>query len=112
MTETLPQLVRKRAEKLLEEYCRQRTASLERPEVKLTCERQDGGYLLLESFVEAGETKLQPIVSFRYQPELCQWSLHAPHDGRWRFCSNVPPHLDLAKLLDFVDIDPFKQFWR
>lgn len=80
--------------------------------MSLTFERTGRGYQLLEKYVEGDEELQQPIVSFRYQPDLCQWSLHALHDGRWRFCSNVQPHLDLAKLLDFVDLDPFRQFWR
>jgi len=109
---SLPELVRKRAEKLLTNYCQSRVVRLEKPEVRLIWEPLAGGYQLVEQFFSEQRLQFQTIARFIYQDELRQWSLHLLQDDHWRFCSNISPSLDLQKLVDFVDADPFGQFWR
>jgi len=109
---SLPELVRRRAEKLLTSYCQSRVVRLEKPEVRLTWETLAEGYQLVEQFFSEKRLQHQTIARFLYQEELCQWSLHLLQEEHWRFCPNVSPSLDLQKLLDFVDADPFGQFWR
>lgn len=105
-------LIRKRAEKLLEEYCQCRVVRLEKPQVRLIWESLIDGYQLVEQYFDGHRLQQQAIARFIYQPELCQWSLHQRQHDRWQFCSNISPNLNLQKLIDFVDADPFGMFWR
>jgi len=105
-------LVRKRAEKLLDEYCRSRVVRIEKPQVRLIWESLPDGYQLVEQSFDGHVLRQQAIARFIYQPELRQWSLHQRQEERWQFCSNISPNLNLQKLIDFVDADPFGPFWR
>ncbi|WP_158247172.1 DUF3024 domain-containing protein [Geothermobacter hydrogeniphilus] len=102
------------AEKLLDNYCRRRVArlGLEKPLVRLVWERLNDGYQLVEQSFDGRRLRQDAIARFIYQPELCQWTLHQQTQDHWQFCTNVSPNLNLQKLLDFVDADPFGQFWR
>jgi len=105
-------LIHRSAEKLLDNFCHHRVVRPERPRGRLTWERLKDGYQLVEQSFDGRSLRQDAIARFIYLPELRQWTLHQQAQDHWQFCTNVSPNLNLQKLLDFVDADPFGQFWR
>lgn len=108
----MPELTRRRAEKSLDRFCRE-SRQLGSSECEalswvwdevgavLSCRRPDKSEALPE----------QRVARFRYHDVLQQWSLEQPREEGWRLCLNIGPVLDFDRLLDFLDADPFGQFW-
>ena len=108
----LPELVKLRAERLLEAYC-----GIARPrqlaDVKLYSIFEGSCIILWLDVAVAGASESdQPLAQLRYHDILSQWTLHYHDDeGRWRLYLNCPPTLDLEKLLEHLDADPLRLFW-
>jgi hypothetical protein len=111
----LPELIRKSAEKLLTRYCRERVPVCAHDQVRLGFSIRDNHITLFQErtgFSEPGQWIASPVAQFRYDPDLCQWTLHYPDRNRkWHFYLNAGPHLDLARLLRHLDEDPLGIFW-
>lgn len=110
---TLPQLTRKTAEKLLDQWCQRRNARAS--EIHgFFFYRFDGDAISLFEEVDdisgSGRSVI-PRAQLRYHSELGQWSLHERRsDGSWRLCLNAPLSLHLGRLLRYVEDDPLRQF--
>ena len=112
---TLPELVRRSAEKLLDEYCDRSTPScpLAGPRIFY---RFGGDAVTIfseqRSCGEAASRAATAVAQFRYSRELRQWTLHyADQHQRWHFYLNAAPTLDPGKLLKHLDDDPLHVFW-
>ncbi|PLX94898.1 MAG: hypothetical protein C0619_02070 [Desulfuromonas sp.] len=111
----LPQLLHKRAERLLDEYCRTRVPSWLKEELRLefTIESETATVFQERRRCQGScEWFRFPLAQFRYSEELNQWSLHHyDEQQQWRLYLNVNPSLDLNKLIQAVDADPMGFFW-
>ena len=111
---SLPELLRRSAEKQLLEFCRSRSdcdPAASRLDFRV---EDDHITLYLESGVEGDHPSrvVTPIGRLRFDPYLNQWTLHYPISGdRWSFYLNAGPSLDLGKLLQHIDRDPLHVFW-
>lgn len=112
---SLPELVRKSAEKLFQTYCRERAPSHADEGARLGFRIRGDGITLFEELIDqnsAAGMLATPIARFRFCRELNQWTLHYPdQERRWRFYLNIGPSLDLGKLLRHLDEDPTRTFW-
>ncbi|MBW2520977.1 MAG: DUF3024 domain-containing protein [Deltaproteobacteria bacterium] len=105
----IPELVKRKAEHLLAEYCRQRIDRLKCPHVVIDQCWDDTGVQLS---CRDGCNPPWPIVRFQYASEFHQWFLFSPaENGRWRPCLEVRSTLDFERLLFHLDRDPFRVFW-
>ena len=111
----LPELLKKRADKLLEEYCRTRVPSWLKEEMRLD-------YVIEGEFATIFQERRRcqgssewfrfPMAQFRYTESLSQWTLHhCNEDQQWRLYLQASPNLDLSKLIQAVDDDPLGFFW-
>jgi len=111
----LPELLKKRAEKLLGNYCRSRVPSWLKEELRLSFTIEgDVATVFQERRRCQGtcEWFRFPLAQFRYSDTLTQWTLHHFADNqKWRFYLNANPSLDLSKLIEAVDDDPLGYFW-
>ena len=111
----LPQLLQKRAEKLLDEYCRTRVPSWLKEELRLdfTIEGEEATLFQERRRCQGScEWFRVPLALFRYSAVLNQWSLHHYDENQqWRLYLNASPSLDLHKLIHAVDADPMGFFW-
>lgn len=109
----LPELMRRKAEKLLDGYCRAWTPCYTEDPLRLTY-RIEGETitLLMRSLAAGGDSgDAAPFAQLRFCPELQQWTLHVPTEsGRWRFYLNTQPSLNLERLLQHLDEDPLGFF--
>jgi hypothetical protein len=112
----LPQLLRKRAEKLLDAYCRSRVPSWLKDELRLDFTIVDVAATVFQQRRRCQGTCewfRSPLAQFRYSAALQQWTLHHYEaNQQWRLYLNANPSLDLGKLLQAVDDDPLGFFWR
>ena len=111
----IPELVLKSAERLLTRYCAGRIPPCPRNQVRVSFQVRDEAITLTEErpdLASPGRWLGVPVAQFRFHAELLQWTLHYPdHARRWIFYPNVPPTLDLGRLLRHLDADPLHLFW-
>ncbi len=112
----LPELLRKSAEKLLDEFCREREACCLQNHSRLIYRIGSNRITLMEerwACFQLGGRQVQPAAQFRYHSDMLQWSLHYfnPSQKSWVFYLNAGPCLDLSKLLRHVEADPLHMFW-
>lgn len=111
----LPQLIQKRAERLLDEYCSNRVPSWLKEELRL-------GYSIETETATIYQERRRcqgscewfrfPLARFHYSTELNQWTLHHyDQNQQWRLYLNAGPTLDLRKLIQAIDDDPLGFFW-
>jgi len=110
----LPELLKRQAEKLLDEFCRQAAHDPYQPRILRF--RVDGLSIFL---FEIRRHRHDPdkhtefsMARLRYTPELNQWSLHYQHDDRWKLYLNIQPTLELGRLLKTLKQDPLGYFWQ
>lgn len=105
----IPELVRRKAEQLLADYAEQRIDHLNCPHVILEQFWYESG---VDLSCRDGCNPPWPVARFQYLPELHQWFLFAPAEkGQWRPCLDIRPSLDLVRLLQHLNADPFNLFW-
>ena len=111
---SLPELLRRSAEKQLAEFCRERSAK-EGTESRVVFRMtEDHATLFLENVTAKadGAGDLTPVARLRFDSMLNQWTLHYPAgENRWAFYLNAGPALDLGKLLYPLGQDPLHLFW-
>lgn len=108
----LPELLQRQAERLLDDFCL--AAANDQYQPRILRFRIDGlGICLFEirrhrndpdKYTEIGLARL------RYTPELNQWTLHYQHEDRWKLYLNIPPTLELGRLLKVIKQDPLGYF--
>ena len=107
---SLPELVRKNAEKLCDELC-QRLNSDPHNE-RLFGYRVEGPVFTL--YARSGHCQkltTTPVARFRYSQGLGQWALqHLDDADNWRPYLNAGPSLNLGLLIVHVEQDPFGFF--
>lgn len=109
---SLPKLMRKSAEKALEEFCRHWLPPRPEDAEHLICRLEGEEFTLLAVTRAAGAGILErPLAQLRFHHELGQWSLHYPdEEGHWKLCLNTPPTLHIGKLLAYLEADPLGFF--
>jgi hypothetical protein len=109
---SLPELVKRNAEQLLDAYCAEHSfchCSQARLVYRLRGARAT---LYMRQREGEGGRSTTPIASFRYCAELQQWTLHyLGADRKWRLYLNAAPSLNLRKLITCLDEDPLGFFW-
>jgi hypothetical protein len=108
----LPELVQRKAEQSLQRFCTECfREGFAAPQLRFALD--DDTYIIWQVATRSGEPDTdQPIAQIRYHAVLGQWTLHYPSgDGRWRLYLNSGPTLDLDKLLQHLETDPFQTFW-
>jgi len=109
---SLPELIKRRAERLLDGYC-----AAPRPHQQLDVRlhsrfEEDGVTIWLDPALCGASETCQPLAQLRYHEVLGQWTLHyRDEEGRWKLYLNCAPSLDLEKLLGQLDSDPLRLFW-
>lgn len=111
---SLPELLRKRAEKLLLEFCRQAADDELRPRhLRYRIEgRQINLFEVRRCRQQPHDHQQLPMAQIRYTPELNQWTLHHQNGEHWQLYLNVNPTLELGKLLAAIKQDPLGYFWQ
>ena len=109
----LPELLRKRAEKLLFDFCNQAADDPFRPRhVRYRIEGQQINLFEVRRYQhDPKQHESLPMAQIRYSPDLNQWTLHHLNDERWQLYLNVTPSLDMGKLLTTIKQDPLGYFW-
>lgn len=109
MHSVLPELVRKSAEKSLQEFS---SVPIQRSghDYAITPTVLTDGFELLVSLV--GQDQTLSLARLLFSPELGQWTLHRPRtESRWSFVPEAGGSLDLNKLLKYLKDDPLNIFW-
>jgi len=109
----MPELVKKNAEKLIGDYCRNWVPVYTNELLRMTYTLEDEAFTLFIRDVIAAEDSEGriPVAQLRFCMELKQWTLHIPHgEGRWKFYLNARPTLNLARLLLHLKEDPLGFF--
>ncbi|PLY03759.1 MAG: hypothetical protein C0624_06575 [Desulfuromonas sp.] len=106
----LPELVRKNAEKHLDDLCLR--LNNDPGEESLFGYKVEGEALTLYSRqVQCQQMVTHPVARFRFSGELGQWALQSfDEQQRWRPYLNAGPSLNLAQLIVHVEQDPFGFF--
>lgn len=106
----LPEIVRRRAEQLLTNFCRSRVPDHVRDQYRLEFGVRANSVTLYECRApwRPGQPwSRQPSAQFRFDPGQLAWTLYwADRNGRWHPYDDVPPTPDLADLLAEVNADP------
>ncbi len=105
----LPELIERRVEGQLDEFCARHSGRLACPQVDLHYVWEGAVATLL---FRDGCNAPQPVARFRYSTDLGQWALFSPElSGGWRLCLEVPPTLNFERLLFYLNEDPLNLFW-
>ncbi len=111
---SLPELLRKQAEKLLFTFCQQAADDEMRPRhLRYRIEGQQVNLFEVRRCLHDPQQHQQlPMAQIRYSPELNQWTLHHQKGEHWQLYLNINPTLDLSKLLSAIKQDPMGHFWQ
>ncbi len=109
----LPELLRKRAEKLLFGFCRDVADDQYQPRhVRYRIVDQQISLFEVRRYESNPQQHKEfPVAQIRFIPELNQWTLHHYADERWKLYLNVTPSLELGRLLSVIRQDPMRCFW-
>ncbi len=110
----LPELLKKRAEKLLFDFCQLAADDKVRPRhLRYRIEgRQINLFEVRRCQHNPQEHQQLPMAQIRYNQDLNQWTLHYQNGENWQFYLNVNPTLELGKLLTAIKQDPMGRFWQ
>lgn len=110
----LPQLLERKAVKLLDEFCIRTANDKYQPRhLRYRIEsRQVLIYEIRRLANDADQHRELPMAKIRYTPELNQWTLHHQKGEYWQIYLNIPPTLDFGKLLGTIREDPMGYFWQ
>ena len=109
MTESIPELVFRSAEKTLQEFCSSPVIRSGH-EYMVLMEPCAAGFELLVSLFDT-EQQIS-LARLQYSPELNQWTIHRPRGAdRWSYVPEAGGALDLNKLLRYLEHDPLNLFW-
>jgi hypothetical protein len=110
---TLPEIIRRNAEKLLGEFCERDLLSPSGEEIRLAFVMDDSSVTLYSRrrLPSSDGWTERAVARLVYHAELSQWTLHYPDSsGRWCFYLNAGPALELGKLLRHLEDDPLGIF--
>ena len=117
MAGELPELTRRRAEKLLSAFCEARVPLRVRHLVRLSYRIRGATATLFEERVpwrvsEDSAWTESPVAQFRYNEHRRQWALYwRDRNQRWHRFADAAPTNDLDDLIDVVRADRTGIFW-
>jgi hypothetical protein len=111
----IPELTRRRAEKLLQELIDRRVPARFRDEIRMSVEVRENNVTLSEDrpvWRMPGEWSHRKIAQFRYDPQSERWTLYwSNRHGRPLLYEDKRPATDIATLIREVDADPIGAFF-
>ncbi|OCL28502.1 hypothetical protein U472_01035 [Orenia metallireducens] len=110
----LNELIRRRVEKLLGDYCENRIPIHVRTKLKLGYGIRGNSVTLFEErkSYQGDEWIKNKIAQFRYNQDDNKWALYWwRHTGRWYRYEDVKPNSNFEVLLEEVEKDPLCIFW-
>ncbi|MFA5354048.1 MAG: DUF3024 domain-containing protein [Thermodesulfovibrionales bacterium] len=111
----LPELTKRRVEKILSAYCRTKVPLHLRSEVRLGYRFRGNSVTLYEErpAFGPGEAWVDIVIAqFRFDPATMEWTLYcADRNSRWQPYMNAGLNRSFDALLDEVDQDPTGVFW-
>lgn len=113
----LPEVVRPQAELLLLAYCRVRTPPSTRYDLRLAFRTRLNSMTLYICYgpwkPHFPKDRRTPVAQFRYDEERRVWTLYWPDEKEnWHLYGQVAPTPDLLSLIQEVDADPAKVFFK
>jgi hypothetical protein len=110
----IPELTRRRAEKLLQELIDRRVPQRFRKEIQLSVEVRGNAVTLFEDrpvWRMPGQWSHRKLAQFRYDPTSERWALYwSDRHGRSLRYEGKRPAADIATLIREVDQDPIGAF--
>ncbi len=111
----IPELTRRRAERLLEQFCEQRVSPRVRHKVHLSVGTRGNSVTIFEHrpvFKSHGIWTWSKVAQFRYDPPSDRWTLYCrDRNRRWSRDTQKQSTADFSVLLLEVDKDPTGIFW-
>ena len=111
----LSQLEKKRVEKILGEYCRNKIPLHVQNQIKLLYTIRGNDVTLIESRPGWKNKELwtkRPIARIRYEDTTLKWHLYWPRaNGKWEKYPAFPPTNNLTKIVNEIEKDPHATFW-
>lgn len=114
----LQELVRRRAEKVLDGFCSDRVPAHLRDEIRIEYEFRGNSVTIVERRVPSHPARegqpwtRMPIAQFRSDLGTGRWTLYWPgRNNRWHVDDDIDPASDLPPLLAEVDRDPTGIYW-
>lgn len=115
LTVAIPELIQRRAEKLLQELIDRRVPARFRDEIRMSVEVRGNNVTLFEDrpvWREPGQWSHRKIAQFRYDPTSARWTLYwSNRHGRSLLYEDKRPTADIAALIREVDADPMGAFF-
>jgi len=111
----IPELTRRRAERLLQQLIDRRVPPRVRNEIRMSVETRGNSVTLFEDrpvWRMPGQWTHGKIAQFRYDPTSDRWTLYwSDRNGRWLRNPTTRPTTNIAALIQEVDKDPAGAFW-
>ncbi len=111
----IPELTRRRAEKLLQELIERRVPERLRDEIRMSVGVRGNSVTLCEHrpvWREPDQWTDGKTAQFRYNSTSGKWTLYwSDRHGRWLLYEGKRPVADIAALIREVDEDPLGAFW-
>ena len=111
----IPELTRRRAEKLLQQLIERRIPPRVRDQIRMSVEVRGNNVTLFEHrpvWRMPDEWTNGKTAQFRYNPATDRWTLYwSNRHGRWLLYEDTRPVADIAPLIREVDEDPVGAFW-
>jgi len=110
----LPQLLEKKAIRLLDDFCtRTANAKYQPRHLRYRIEGTQVYLYEIRRLVNNPDRFRElPMAKIRYTPELNQWTLHHQKGEYWQLYLNVQPTLEFGRLLTAITQDPMGYFWQ
>jgi hypothetical protein len=111
----IPELTRRRAERLLQQLIDRRVPPHVRNEIRMSVETRGNNITLFEHrpvWRMPDKWTDGKVAQFRYEPTSERWTLlWSDRHGRWLRYEGKRPAADIATLIREVDEDPVGAFW-
>ncbi len=111
----IPELTRRRAEKLLQQLIERRISPRVRDQIRMSVETRGNNVTLLEHrpvWRMPGKWTDGKVAQFRYDLASERWTLYwSNRHGRWLRYPPKRPTANIATLIREVDEDPAGAFW-
>lgn len=111
----IPELTRRRAEKLLQQLIEQRISPRVRDQIRISVVTRGNNVTLFEHrplWRMPDKWTDGKVTQFRYDPASGRWTLYwSDRHGRWLRYPSKRPTINIAALIREVDEDPSGAFW-
>lgn len=113
----IPELTKKKAEKVVSEFCDKRIPAHIRHQLRLSYETRGNSFTIFENrppwHKDMGEEwTSSKVAQFRYIEGQGMWTLcWADRNGKWLLFEGTKPTSHIEELLNIVDEDSYGCFW-